>query len=194
MHFTTISLNLILGLGLTASPQQRPHETAPREAHVDAYHGVRVPDPYRWMEELEAPRTRRWVEHEDARARELAAELPRREAVREEVDRLADVRRYRPQWKRGDRYFYLTYQSSGGTGTPGTQLHVREGGKGPERTLIAQDDLSAGTTLTRIVPGPEGRLVAYGVASVGSRWETLRVLDVERRLDPERFASKATGR
>lgn len=182
MLFTTISLNLILGLGLTPPPpEQRPHETAPREAHVDTYHGVRVPDPYRWMEELEAPRTRRWAEQEDARARELAAALPRRDSIREEVDRLADVRRYRPPWKRGDRYFYLTYQSSGGPGTPGTQLHVREGRRGPERTLITQDDLPAGTTLTRIVPGPEGRLVAYGVASVGSRWETLRVLDVERR-------------
>lgn len=175
-----------LFVGLYGSLAPEGGESAsppPRGDHVDTYHGVRVPDPYRWMEEMEAPETRRWVEGQDRRARDLAEEVEARAALRDEVARLADVRRYRPPWKRGDRYFYITFQSSGGPGTPGTELHLREGlegGDGAGRVLLAQADLPEGTVLTRIAPGPDGRLVAYGVARDGSRWETLRVFDVER--------------
>lgn len=168
---------------LLAVPEPGHPQTAPRGDHVDIHHGVRVPDPYRWMEEMDAPETRRWVEAQDRRARAFSAGCAARSALRGEVARLANVRRYRPPWKRGDRYFYLTYRSSGGPGTTGTQLHVREGFErrdGADRTLLAQEDLPEGTVLTRIVPGPNGRRVAYGVAREGSRWETLRVFDVER--------------
>jgi prolyl oligopeptidase len=164
---------------------------------VDTYHGVRVPDPYRWLEEMEAEDTRLWVEAQDRRAREFAAEAASRAALRDRVAELADVRRYRPPWKRGGRYFYLTFRSSGGPGTTGTQLHVREdleGGESAERTLLSQDDLPEGTVLTRIVPGPHGRRVAYGVARDGSRWETLRVFDVERgRALEDRLEGVNTG-
>lgn len=183
VRFRTGCLLVAVALVLVAVPGPAHSQTAPRGDHVDTYHGVRVPDPYRWMEQMEAEETRRWVEAQDRRARDFAGGFESRVALRNEVARLADVRRFRPPWKRGGRYFYLTYQSSGGPGMPGTQLHVREGlegGGGADRILLSQEDLPEGTVLTRIVPGPHGRLVAYGVARDGSRWETLRVFDLER--------------
>ncbi|MFW6201357.1 MAG: hypothetical protein ACOC8B_02160, partial [Gemmatimonadota bacterium] len=152
---------------------------APRGDHVDTLHGVRVPDPYRWMEDLDAAETLRWAESEDARARRFAAAVAERGAIRDEIARLADVRRYRPPSRRAGRYFYLSYQSSGGPGTPGTRLHVRDGPDSPERTLVDEGTLPDGIVPTRIVPGPDGRRVAYATAPAGSRWETVRVLDVE---------------
>lgn len=178
-----LPVGLAVAVVLVAWPGAAHPQPASRGTHVDTLHGVPVSDPYRWMEEMEADETRRWVEAQDRRARDFAGEVPSRVALRDQVSELAAVRRYRPPWKRGGRCFYLTYRSSGGLGTTGTQLHVREGlegREGAERTLLSQEDLPEGTVLTRIVPGPDGRLVAYGVARDGSRWETLRVFDMER--------------
>lgn len=171
---------LLAGLAVTGATAQPPPAPAPRGDTVDVYHGVEVPDPYRWMEDLEAPETRRWVNAEDARARDFVAEVAGRSELEEGIRRLAEVRRFRPPWKRGERLFYLSFQSSGGPGTFGTELHVRSGRAAEEKTLIAQDDLPAGRTLARIVPGPAGRWVAYGIARSASRWETFRILDVDR--------------
>ncbi len=173
-----------------STPRREAGEPVPahRGGHVDLLHGVPVPDPYRWMEDLDAPRTIGWVDAQDARARRFAAGFRGREELHDRIARLADVRRFLPPRRRGHQHFYVSFQSSGGPGTPGTRLLVRDEANGSHRVLLSGGDLPEGRTLTRMVPGPEGRYVAYAVAPVGSRWETVGVLEVAtgRRL-PDRL-------
>ena len=49
---------------------------------VDEYHGVSIPDPYRWLEQLESPETRSWIEHQRTAVATFFEQQPSYEAVR----------------------------------------------------------------------------------------------------------------
>lgn len=172
-------LLLVLSAGPTpALTQDLDYSTARRVDVADTLHGLAVADPYRWMEEMDAPEVLAWARGQDQIARDYAA-TGDRDALRDQVARIARVDRHRPPLKRGDRHFYLRFPASGpGTG-PGTALLLRETEEGPARVIIGPPTLPAGAALARAVPDPAGRRVAYLVTRDGSAWGTLRVLDVD---------------
>ena len=57
-----VSLFTTVALATTGHPLSYPAAT--RDAVITAYHGVKVPDPYRWMEDIESPQPRAWVDAE----------------------------------------------------------------------------------------------------------------------------------
>src|SRR5262245_41944005 len=85
-----------------AYPQTRRDETA------DTLHGVRVPDPYRWLEEdvRKSREVAAWVEDENKVTQEYLRALPQREAIRKRLTELWDFEKYTPPSKSGGRYFY----------------------------------------------------------------------------------------
>jgi prolyl oligopeptidase len=156
---------------------------AHRAPIVDDYHGTPVADPYRWLEDADAPDTVRWVEEENALTRR-ALDGPERDAIR---------RRLSVPQRKGGRYFY--------TRNPGllnqAVLHVREGLAGAERVLLDPNALSADGTaaLTAAEPSPDGSLLAYGVSRSGSDWQELLVREVATgadRADRVRWAKFTT--
>lgn len=159
--------------------QEEPPE-ARRGDHVDVYHGVEVPDPYRWLENVSAPEVERWARGQDAFARSFAAAYPGRGRIGRMIREATEVTRYSPPVRRGGRYFFTTFLNTGGPAPP-RSLHVRstlESG-GETRTLIDREALGArGLSLVLATPSPDGRRVAYGVVETGSAAMTLRVLDV----------------
>ena len=54
---------------------------APRGTVVDDFNGTKVADPYRWLEELDAPATRAWVARESALTEAYLGGLPGRDAL-----------------------------------------------------------------------------------------------------------------
>jgi len=73
---------------------------------VDVYHGTRVADPYRWLEDADHPDTVRWVEAQNRLTRSLL-DGPEREAIRKRLTELFDYPRVGVPEKQGRRYFYL---------------------------------------------------------------------------------------
>ena len=55
---------------------------------VDDYHGVKVPDPYRWLEDLNSPETAEWVKAENDVTNAYLATLPNREQIRKRITEL----------------------------------------------------------------------------------------------------------
>ncbi len=149
---------------------------AHRVDHVDEYHGVRVADPYRWMEEMKSPQVLRWVRAQDQRARGLAGSIADRSLIRDRLQALMDNGRVLLPSARGDRVFLV--ESGGGLEAPRLVLSL----SGDEPRVVVDPmelDPSGGIRVTRMQPSDDARYLAYGVVATGSRWETWRVLDLE---------------
>src|SRR4051812_44046823 len=82
------------------------YPAAPRGDHVDVYHGTKVPDPYRWLEDLDSPQTRAWVEAENQLTFGFLESLPQRAQFRDRLTRLWNFERVGVPTKEGGRYFF----------------------------------------------------------------------------------------
>ena len=145
---------------------------------VEDHFGVKVSDPYRWLENdpRDDPAVRDWVGQENRLTRRYIDGLPGREALKKRMQALFAHGRYTIPRKAGARYFY-GYNKGLQNQTP---LYVRDGLNGAQRLLIdpnawAEDGSDA---LAEWAPSPDGRFLLYAVQEAGSDWRTLKVLDV----------------
>ncbi|WP_067141091.1 prolyl oligopeptidase family serine peptidase [Microtetraspora malaysiensis] len=146
---------------------------ARRDDIVDDLHGTPVPDPYRWLEDADAPATKEWLDAQDDLFK--SAELPDRERFRERVAALLRSGSVGPPAWRGERRFFMRR-------TPDQEhavLYVADG-QG-ERALIDPMalDPSGLTTLDSYQPDKEGARLAYQISVGGDEESRLHVLDVE---------------
>src|SRR5438552_18238144 len=90
-----------------AAAQTTPYPPAPQGDVVDDYHGTKVPDPYRGLEDPDAPATRAWIEAENRLTEAYLAGIPARERIRERLRRLWDYPKYGAPFHKAGRYFYF---------------------------------------------------------------------------------------
>jgi prolyl oligopeptidase len=167
------------------SQPQHPSMSVPparRGDHIDRLHGIEIPDPYRWMEELESPETETWIEAQRAYTEAWLSRIPARQAIRERLDRLAAFERVGLPAERGGRLFFTVHD--GIRSQP--VLYWSDGGDGPAVLLDPNDLSDDGTVaIVHFAPSPDGRLVAYGLSEAGSDWQTWRIRNVETGTDLE---------
>lgn len=152
----------------------------------DTYFGVTVGDPYRWLEDGEAPETRAFTAEENARTDAYLAGVPEKDDLGARISALlmlgvtsAPARRIDPQGIR--RYFHLKR-----TGAQSQMvLYVREGVNGEDRVLVDPAGLSFdGTTaLDWWYPSRSGELCAWGRSESGSEESTLYIRDTRTGKD-----------
>ena len=152
-----------------------------RVGHVDVIHGVEVPDPYRWLEDIESEETRAWIEAQNRVTFDYLEKIPSRRRIRERMTTLWDYEKYGIPFKRGERHFY-TY-NDGLRNQP--VLLWMEGPGGEPRELLDPNKLSEDGTvaLTGYDVSEDGRLLAYGVSSAGSDWQEWRIRLVDTCMD-----------
>ena len=148
---------------------------------VEDLHGVKVADPYRWMEDLDAPELKEWIDAENEITFGYLESSPYREAIKKRLTKLWDYEKFGMPRKYGDRYFYAR--------NDGLQnqyvLYVADGLDAEPRELLNPNTLSedgtialSGTSIT-----DDGKLMAYGLAEAGSDWVEYYVRDVETGKD-----------
>ncbi len=153
-----------------AYPQARKGET------VDNYFGTHVADPYRWMEDLNSPELKQWIDAENAIAFKYLGGLPVRDALKARITELYNYRRATAPRFVGRHWFYnrnsgLQRQSV---------VFTRESLNGPERIVIDPNQLwpDGATALSIFEPAPDGQHFAYGQSEGGSDWSTFRVREL----------------
>jgi prolyl oligopeptidase len=153
---------------------------------VDDYHGTKVADPYRWLEDPSSPGYREWIVAENAVTERFLSTLPDRAALRERLTALWDYERYDVPVREGNRVFY---ERNSGL-QPQAVLYVVDLPRFEPRVLLDPNTLSKDGTvaLTGTVPSRDGSLLAYGVAEAGSDWQEWRVRKVDSGQDlPDRI-------
>ncbi|XP_078440045.1 uncharacterized protein LOC144710215 [Wolffia australiana] len=165
---------------LSASLEPLQYPLARRdESVVDDYHGVKVPDPYRWLEDPDAEEVKGFVEKQANLTESLLQSCGERERLRKQITSLLDHPRYDTPFRRGDKYFY--------THNTGLQaqsvLFVQDGLDGKAEVLLDPNLLSAdGTTaLSTYSISHDAQFMAYGLSSSGSDWVTINVLRVDNK-------------
>src|SRR5438128_9929167 len=73
---------MLLGEADAALGQTIQYPSAHKSAVVDDYHGTPVPDPYRWLEDRDAPHSRAWIDAENRITESYLPQIPQRAAVR----------------------------------------------------------------------------------------------------------------
>ena len=148
---------------------------------VDDYHGTRVADPYRWLEDLSSPATRAWVEAQNAITLPLLARLPQRAALLERLTQLWNYPRTGlPLTESGQLY----YRHNTGLQKQ-APIYRRATPDAPPQLLLDPNALSAdgSVSLADFQPSPDGQLLAYALAQGGADWAEVRVRDLATGTD-----------
>ncbi len=166
-----------------------PYPKARKADVVDTYHGVKVADPYRWLENADDPETVAWVDTQNKLTRSML-DRPQRAGLRSRLQELYDYPRLSAPERQGKRLFY-----SRNTGLQNQAvLFVKE--DGPERVLLDPNTLSADGTVALIGfnATQDGSLLGYTLSRSGSDRQEILVRDVATGHDlPDRLQAKFTA-
>ncbi|HYM78630.1 MAG TPA: prolyl oligopeptidase family serine peptidase [Candidatus Dormibacteraeota bacterium] len=168
----------VYGWDSKSSPGARVPDAPPKaevKPVVDMFHGTKVLDNYRWLEDGNSPATQKWVADEMAYTRALLDPLPGRDAIHTRLTELLSIGSITPPMIAGKHYFYT--RREGMQNQP--VLYVREGLNGTDRVLVDANQLAADGTIALdwFHPSDNGKYVAYGISQSGSEMSTLHVIE-----------------
>jgi prolyl oligopeptidase len=151
----------------------------------ETIHGVKVADPYRWLENGDSAEVRSWTAQQNRLLRQTLDAVPSRKRLLERLWVLHGIGTLEaPVCKgkgRATRYFYTRREGQQNQAV----LYVRQGIAGADRVLLDVNALAADGTqaLDWWFPSEDGRLLAYGISASGDEISTLRVRDVDTGQD-----------
>ena len=161
----------------TAMAQSLQYPKAAKDGTVDEYFGVKVADPYRWLENDTSAQTAAWVEAENKITNAYLGKIPFREKL---LKRLTELSNYEkigaPRKRHGKWYFY----KNNGLQNQYVMYQMDELG-GEPRVFLDPNTLSTDGTvaLKGVYFSNNGRWAAYSISRSGSDWEEFFVIDLK---------------
>jgi prolyl oligopeptidase len=139
----------------------------------DDYHGELVADPYRWLEDTDAPETRAWIDAQNTLTSRWLDSVPTRGDIRRRMTELWDYPKHGAPFERGGQWFQ--WRQDGLANQP--VLYAMPGPDADGTVLLDPNQLAADGTVavTDAVASHDGTLLAYAASAAGSDWRTWRV-------------------
>jgi prolyl oligopeptidase len=154
----------------------------PRKAdQVDDYHGTKVSDPYRWLENPDSDESRAWIEAENRLTFGFLEKIPERAKIEERLTKLWNYEKYGTPFKEGGRYFYFKNDGLQNQSV----LYTIESLNDQPRVLFDPNALTKDGTiaLSGLAVSHDGRHLAYGLSTSGSDWMEWKVREIETGKD-----------
>lgn len=148
---------------------------------VDDYHGTKVADPYRWLEDDNSAETAAWIKAENEVTDDYLSQIPFRDLVRERLTQLWNYEKTGAPVKVGD--YYVFFRNDGLQNQ--SVMYIKKGLDGEPSVLLDPNTLSSDGTvaLGDVSFSEDGKYMAYGLASAGSDWVTLHVKEIPSGRD-----------
>jgi prolyl oligopeptidase len=176
-----VACSLLLLLESGANAQRLAYPAAPRGNVVDDYHGTKVADPYRWLEQTDSPESRAWIDAEHTLTTAYLAALPMRDRVRSRLAELSPARDTGVPWREGGR---LLFTERRGEEQQASLYEIPRAGAEP-RVLFDPNQISPDGSIAigDYVVSPDGKRVAYSRSEGGADVSSIRVRDLVTGTD-----------
>jgi len=148
---------------------------------VDDYHGTKVADPYRWLEDVDAADTKAWVEAQNCVSFGFLERIPERKAIEARLTKVWDYPKFGVPYKEGGRYFFSKNDGLQNQSVLYTQRSLDD----EPAVLLDPNALSEDGTvaLSATAVSPDGKYLAYSTSASGSDWQEFRVRDIATGRD-----------
>ena len=169
---------LLVWSGVALAADFTPPPTT-AEPVTEMIHGVKITDPYRWLENQNSPETRAWLESQEKYARAYLDAIPGRDQLRRTFEGLLKIDSISMPMARHGRYFFSRRLASEDRGS----IVMRQGFGGKDEVLIDTAKIANDPTTSVQLWGvsEDGKLVAYGVRRGGEDETEIRLIDADTR-------------
>jgi len=187
MDFTSLPVTLCVASGLLAAVSfaadsgHPPYPVTRQVNQIDDYHGIKIADPYRWLEDDNSPETKAWVAAQNKVTSAFLDKIPQRAAIQKRLTELWNYERYSSPYKRGSRYFFSRNDGLQNQSV----LYTTESLAATPRVLLDPNQLSDDGTvaLGSHSVSEDGNLLAYALSRSGSDWLEWHVREVRTGRD-----------
>ena len=170
--FTSLCLN-------TFSQMIYPETKALKQ--VDDYHGVKVDDPYRWLEDDNSKETKTWVESQNKVTNQFLAQISYKDKVKERLTALWNFDKMSTPFKKGKLFFSFRNNGLQNQSVFCSQTSLLDN---PVVVLDPNTLSDDGTTsLSGMDISKDGNHLAYGISKAGSDWVEIHVKDIVSKKD-----------
>ena len=191
IYFVVLTAILIPGLCIAAQSDSLggdgktvagkcPPETR-KDDVVDTLHGVKIADPYRWLEDQNSAETRAWIEAQDACTRAVLDGVPGRAKITARLSQLMKVDSVNPPIERNGVYVFARRRADQELFV----LYVRRGREEADEVLVDPHPMSAdhSTNVVLLDLSHDGSLAAYGVRAGGQDETEIHFIDTATRKE-----------
>jgi prolyl oligopeptidase len=173
-----------VALGVLCPPalaQKLVYPTTKKVDQVDDYFGVKVADPYRWLEDENSQETHAWVQQENSLTFGYLEKIPFRQQVRARLEKLLNYPKYGAPFRRGPYYFFSKNDGLQNQSV----IYMQKGLDGTPEVLLDPNKFSADGTsqLGAFSISKDVKYVAYCKATGGSDWRECHVMDLATKKD-----------
>jgi prolyl oligopeptidase len=178
-HLCILCLLMTLGselsLSNSTSAQGLSYPMARKSDQVDDYHGTKVADPFRWLEDDNSAETAAWVKAENEVTFGYLDKIPYRPQVKQRLEQLFNYAKYTPPIHRGDLFYFSKNDGLQNQSV----VYAQQGLDGTPEVLLDPNKFSADGTsrLGFLELSKDGKYAAYGISTGGSDWEEAHVME-----------------
>lgn len=148
---------------------------------IDTYFGVKVKDPYRWLEDDRSKETEAWVKAQNQTTFGYLDNIPFREELKERLSNLWNYEKVGSPFIEGD-YTYF-YKNDGLQNQYVMYRHKK--GEDPNTAEVFLDPNTFSEDGTISLGGAsfteDGKILAYSISEGGSDWRKILIMDTESK-------------